>query len=153
MPNKDDLPLEGNKPKRFNKSFAVGLIISSILAILIAISIYSYQINTLGMTEESDRFNVLSDSFSIPGLLFILSYGLVMVSNAGAFDMFNYAIGLSWTNVFHKNIRESKFANSYAEYKEMKRAKEKRNTSYIFYVGTLFLLIGVLFLILFYSSK
>ncbi|MFA6796662.1 MAG: DUF3899 domain-containing protein [Bacilli bacterium] len=153
MPNKKDMPLTQEKPKKFTKDFLTGAIVSAIIAIIFSTSIYFYEIGTLNMDFESEKYNILSDTFSIPGLLFVLSYGLVVISNAGAFDMLNYAIGLAWTNVFHRNIRESKFAHSYAEYKEMKRAKDKKDNTFILYVGSVFLLVGVVFLILFYTSK
>ncbi len=152
MPSKKNMPFAEPKPKKFTKSFVIGLIITFIIATMFAILIYYYEIGTLGLDIESDLFNILSDTLSIPGLLLVLSYCMVFASKAGVFDMFNYAVGLAWTNVFHKNIRESKFASSYAEYKEMKRAKEDGDTTYILYVGSVFLLAGVVFLILFYSS-
>lgn len=150
MPNNDELPFVEKKSKKITKTFVVGLIISALIAMIFSISIYYYEINTLGLDIEQDLFNILADTFSIPGLLFVLSYGLVWASSAGAFDMFNYAIGLVWTNTFHRNIRDSKFAHSYGEYKEMKRAKKKSDSTYILYVGLVFLLAGVVFLILHY---
>jgi hypothetical protein len=152
MPSNKKMPFAEPKAKKFTKSFVIGLIITFVIAAMFSISIYYYEIGTLGLDVESDLFNILSDTFSIPGLIFVLSYCMVFAARSGVFDMFNYAVGLAWTNVFHKNIRESKFASSYGEYKELKRAKESSDTSYILYVGTIFLLVGVVFLILFYSS-
>jgi len=149
MQNKPELPFKDQKPKKFTKSFVIGWIVCFVIAALAGAVVYLTEVSS-----GQENTNVIwADTLTIPGLLFILSYFVVVVSNAGAFDMLNYSIGLAWNNVFYKRIRDSKYPNSYAEYKELKHGKEKNDVTFILYTGCLFLLIGAIFLVLYYVYR
>jgi len=149
MLNKPELPFKEQKPKKFTKNFTIGLVVSIVVAALASVVVYLTEISS----GQVNSYVIWADTFTIPGLLFILSYFMVVVSNAGAFDMLNYSIGLAWNNVFHKSIRDSKYPNSYAEYKELKHGKEKNDMTFILYTGFLFFLIGAIFLVLYYVYR
>jgi len=149
MQNKPELPFKEPKPKKFTKNFMIGWVVCIVIAALTCVIVYITEVSS-----GQENLNVIwADTFTIPGLLFILSYFMVVVSNAGAFDMLNYSIGLAWNNVFHKSIKDSKYPNSYAEYKELKHGKEKNDMTFILYTGFLFFLIGAIFLVLYYVYR
>ncbi len=79
----------------------------------------------------------------------LLFFGLVVVTGHGAFDAVTYATLVAVYTVFYKNLRQSKLASSYSEYKELKRGKEKTSVCFLWHVGLIFLVIGLIMLIIF----
>ena len=101
-----------------------------------------------GVTELQYRMQQWSDSFSIVGILGICFGLLVMVSNGGAFDMLAYGMRRFFA-LFRKDPLDRKYGGYY-EYTQAKRAK-KRSFWYLVIVGGGYLLVGVIFLILYYK--
>lgn len=122
------------------------LINAGITALIILQEIYG-----LGRSFTDEKFLILVDGFSISGVLMCLFYLLVFISDEGAFDIISYSVQLVFHMTFHRNIRETKLPKSYAEYREMKRAKPRLNLSFILFSGLIFLIIGLILLIPYHS--
>ena len=76
-------------------------------------------------------------------------YFIYYVSDEGAFDIIAYSIQLVWVMTFHRNVRETKLPKTYAEYRQLKREKPRLNLKFILLSGSLFLVVGIVFLILY----
>ena len=100
--------------------------------------------NVFNETRLHFVYQLLSDSFFVPGVV-ITGFGLlVYVSNEGAFDGMKYAV-MSFINMF-KSRPEKKY-NSFYEYKERRKTR-KVNPGFILYSGLTVLSFAVVFYIL-----
>lgn len=100
------------------------------------------------MTEQSEKYRSLCDAFTVPGMIFMLLTGLLFASGGGAFDGIGFALG----RFFRMLIPfVQKNDESYAEYRERKRAKGKlHGYSCLLFVGLIFCAVAIVFLVLFY---
>ena len=132
------------KPKLSTKGYIIGLAISFGVTIVIGVIIFLIRYYS-SMVGESKRLPIsLIDAFSLSGLLGILFFFIVWVSNYGAFDAISYSILVAWNTVFHKNIRETKVPKTYHEYRELKRGKERLNTTFMLFPSVIFLIVGII---------
>lgn len=94
-----------------------------------------------------DQYRILADAFSIPGMLLILFTGLVWVSSEGAFDGLGYAfsrVGSMLIPFFKKSLEHQ----TYYDYKMSKKDKRAHGYSFLFFVGLVFLAVGIVFIVL-----
>ena len=102
------------------------------------------------VTTLVDKYKMLSDAFTIPGVLLVMVCALVWISTTGFFDGLSYA----FTRVggmlipFYKKGREHV---TYYDYKMSKKDKEVHGYSFLLFVGLLFIAISIVFISLFYS--
>lgn len=111
-----------------------------------------FTISNYGYAEaasSAEKYRILSDAFSIPGVIFIMVAFLVMVSNGGFFHGISYAMSYAVRTLIpgmmHKNMER------YGDYVE-KRKDKRLSYGFLFVVGASFLLAAIVFLILFYCS-
>ena len=79
-------------------------------------------------------------------------YGLVKLSEGGAFDLLAYSIKLVWYNTFRKEVRKTRLAPTFYDYRvERRKKKIDGQVSYIFFPGLVFLIVGLILLIPFYA--
>lgn len=99
-------------------------------------------------TDAKEIFLILTDAFSVPGVLVVLFGLLVFCSNEGAFRMLAYSIRTLFS-VFKRNPADRKY-RTYADYK---MAKDGNNASFGFLIiaGGTFCILAVVFLILYYT--
>ena len=96
--------------------------------------------------ELVDKYKILTDAFTIPGVVFILVGCLVALSNEGALSSLGWMLKrmFKFLNPFaNKNIEK------YSDYVANK--KKVTGYSFLFYTGLLFTVVSIVFLILFYS--
>ena len=123
--------------------------ITTFVAVLIASTV----INLHGYDEAvtaADKYRILSDAFTIPGVVLMLCSLLVFVSNQGIFDGISYALRYAVRSLIpglgHKQER-------YSDYIERKREKGGiAGYAFLFHVGLVFCLIALVFIGLFYSA-
>ena len=101
--------------------------------------------------ETSSLLRILSDAFFLPGALMILIAGLMVVSNHGAFDALAYT-GKSLKRLFIPERPGEKRMN-YREYVERRREKPATGFAFLFVVGGVFTVIGLIFMLVFYVVK
>ena len=87
------------------------------------------------------------NALTISSSLMILFYLLTLLTNQGVFDALTYGIKLAWTNLFYKNLRKTKLARTYAEYREEKNRGNKRNMSFMVLGALPYLLVGLILFI------
>ena len=86
------------------------------------------------------------DSFAISGVMGVALGALVWASNGGVFDIFAYG-GRVFVRKFKKDYKDHKYP-SYYDYREAKKSR-KRSFLYMIIVGSVFLLIGGILLIVY----
>ncbi|MFA6730920.1 MAG: DUF3899 domain-containing protein [Eubacteriales bacterium] len=94
----------------------------------------------------------LSDSFLIPGVLFIGIGMLTVISAQGTFDMLRYGIRTFFL-LFKRDISKEK--RTYRDFYEYRLAmsEKKREYLHLIFAGLVYLLLAVIFLLLFNKSS
>ena len=119
--------------------------------IALAYAIYLVISQNAFSQELSRLLRILSDGFFLPGALMILIGLLMVVSNHGAFDALAYT-GKSVKRLFIPERPGEKRVN-YREYVEQRREKKTTGFGFLFIVGGVFAVIGLIFMLVFYVVK
>lgn len=125
------------------------IILKYLIAFLAATGIFFLTISLRSIYTETDLkqiYRFLSDGFTVPGLVFLMLGLLVWLANLGSFNGIGYVI----KHLFSMLIPLSpKKHQTYAQYLETR--KKTGGYGFLFVIGGIFLLVGIIFLILFYS--
>ena len=139
---KKSITLENNsKVKSTLIKYATAIGVAGIIAVFIL-----WMRDFWNVEELSLQYHYLSDAFTIPGVLFIMFGCLLALSNEGSLDAIGFMLKrcIQMLNPFSK-----KEVQKYADY--VAGRKKVSGFAFLFFVGLLYLAIGVLFVILFYS--
>ena len=98
-----------------------------------------------------ERWRILCDAFTIPGLTFVMIGFLIMVANEGFFDMLSYAASKA-VGVFLPGRGFSDNGEKYYDYVQRKRDKRASGYGFLFVVGGIFMAFALLFMYLFYQA-
>ena len=91
-------------------------------------------------TDLAEKYRILCDAFSVPGMLLIMISALVFLSNKGAFDVIIYGVRRLLGAVFPIGMTD--------DFYEYKRGKRRGGAPiYPLLVGTLFMLPAVILLV------
>lgn len=96
--------------------------------------------------DTVERFVLLSDAFTIPGGILLMSGALVALSNNGALDGVGYAMRLMVRMLIPGMGRKQE---RYGDYVERKKDKKLSGYGFLFISGGFFLLIGIVFMVLY----
>ncbi len=105
------------------------------------------------LTWEKNKYRMLSDSFSLGGLLPILFWLLVWVSEKGAFDLIVYSVRKLFSFTFRIHPEKSNLPPTYADYVAIKKAKRKPFHYELLLIGGAFLLLGLVFVLVWYKLE
>ena len=102
----------------------------------------------LGSEENlAQRYRILADAFSVPGVILMCFSGIMWVSSDGFFDSLGYAFSRVG-GMFIPFIKTKH--ETYYDYKQRKKEKRKKEGFwYLFFVGFGFVLISVVFVVLY----
>ena len=131
-----------------SKSLKSGLLKYGIcITICLLIAIFLLSGSDFFNLELQEKYRVLCDAFSVPGMLCLFGGLLVWVGNEGAFDGIGYVLSYAFHAVLPGNLNKRE---SYKEYLE--RKKDDRTTGYgfVFVVGIIFMVLSLLFLGMFH---
>ena len=95
-----------------------------------------------------NQYRVLSDAFTVPGLLLIFSGLMVVVMNAGALDGISFVVTYAFKALI-PGLHGTQ--QSYADYKAEKKEKKIKGYGFLFVVGGINVALSFVFLALFYS--
>ena len=99
-------------------------------------------------SDIADKHRILSDSFTIPGVILIMLTILAWIASEGIFDGISYAFRQAGAQLI-PFLGLVPYENFY-DYKEKKKKERKaRGYSFLLFVGIAFLIIGVIFVILY----
>ena len=96
-----------------------------------------------------ERWRILCDAFTIPGLTFVMIGFLIMVANEGFFDMLSYAASKA-VGIFLPGRGFSDDGETYYDYVQRKRENRRMGFGFLFVVGCILMAFALLFLMLFY---
>lgn len=134
--------------KQNNKSLFIKYIVCFSIALLITFIVF--WINGFFTDSAAVNLRILSDGFTVSGLLLILFAGMMFISSEGAF----LVIGFIMRNVVLAFVPMGRMHHErYADYRERKLGKIKKSGDHcILFTGLLFLLIGIIFIIVLYTN-
>jgi hypothetical protein len=101
------------------------------------------------LQPELERWRILCDAFTIPGLTLIMVGFLVMVANEGFFDMLSYATSKAVGMLVPGRGFVEK-DEKYYDYLQRKKGKRATGFGFLFVVGGVCMALAMLFLFLFY---
>ena len=95
-----------------------------------------------------EKYCVLCDGFSVPGILIVSIAVLISMNNLGALDTIAYLMSF-----LPRMIAPGAFGEpeQLLDYVEARRAKRTKGYGFLYIVGFIFLGIAIVFLVLFYS--
>ena len=97
-------------------------------------------------TELKEKYRMLADSFTIPGLIYVLLGLLIMLTNKGSLDALGYMVKRAVKMLVPMSKKDNM---TYAEYKETK--KGIHGYGFLFYIGAVVTAVCIDFTILFYQ--
>lgn len=123
---------------KYGVSIVVGLLMS-----------YAYiALRDLSVEPLVDKYRILCDAFTVPGMLLILSGAMLSISNAGALDGVGYLIKQGFGMLIPgKGLGMEK----YGDYIERRRKNKIKGYGFLYIVGAGFMVVAFVFMALFYS--
>lgn len=100
-----------------------------------------------GSASLQDRYRLLCDAFTIPGLLMILSGALVWVSNEGAFHGVSYCVRLAVFALIPGRRKDG--YEKFSDYVERKSQKRIGGYSFLFWSGLMTMGLALVFFMLY----
>ena len=129
-----------------NRKVLIRYLITTVVAGLFALLIM-YLHGFWETAELVNKYKILADAFTIPGILLIMITALVWISTDGFFDMLSYAMRRFGNALI---FRQSEYKSFY-DYKVSRAEKRAHGYSFLFFVGLGFMVIAAVFMCLFYS--
>ena len=97
-----------------------------------------------------EKYRILCDAFTIPGMVFILLGLLMILSNQGALDGISYAAQYAARLLIPGALTKHK-QERYLDYVERKRANRAKGFGFLFVTGVVTMAIALVFMYLFYQ--
>lgn len=145
---------EQGKERKSLKGIIARTSLSFAFALAIFLTVFFLELyGPFELTWEKNGYRMLSDSFSLGGLLPILFWLLVWVSEKGAFDLIAYSVRKLFSFTFHIHPEKSNLPPTYADYVAIKKAKRKPFHYELLIVGGTFLLLGLIFILVWYKLE
>ncbi|MDD7043429.1 MAG: DUF3899 domain-containing protein [Mollicutes bacterium] len=145
---------EQGKERKSLKGIIARTSLSFAFALAIFLTVFFLELyGPFELTWEKNGYRMLSDSFSLGGLLPILFWLLVWVSEKGAFDLIAYSVRKLFSFTFRIHPEKSNLPPTYADYVAIKKAKRKPFHYELLIVGGTFLLLGLIFILVWYKLE
>lgn len=125
--------------------YGITILIGGLMAWLV-ISQYGYA----EAATAAERYRILSDAFTIPGVIFMLCALLVLVANKGAFEGVSYIFGYAFKMLIPGSGDKREKFGDYVERKRQKGAV--KGYGFLFFTGLAFLIVAAIFIALFYAQ-
>lgn len=120
------------------------------LLILAVALLMSWQRGLFSVTAASEAFRILSDSFFVPGILFMGCGLLGFASSKGTYDMIGFGFGRMVRN-FVPNMDKHKYDDFY-KYKQRRDEGGRRWKPYLLISGAAAFALALLFTVLYYAA-
>ena len=123
------------------------LVCFGIGALMVYITIQNY--NYAEATTDMERYLILANAFTIPGVILMCVGALSWVSQEGVFDSLAYA-GRALLRMFHREREHIRYYDYVVERRE-KRAEKRSNKLVLFLSGLFYFAFAMLFTYLYYQ--
>lgn len=117
------------------------------IAVCIIMSLFYIILRDFPQQELAENYRILCDSFTVPGVLALLSGALIAVTNEGALDGITYACGTAFKALLPGGRLK---IEKYYDYVQRKKEKRIKGYGFLFVVGGVWMALALLFMILFY---
>ncbi len=104
-----------------------------------------------GAFDLAQKYKILADAFTIPGMFLMMAAALIWISSQGIFDGITYAIR-QFSGIFIPEIDKKYKHLKYYDYITQRQGKRPRGHRFLFVVGLVFTVIAVVFVMLFNSA-
>lgn len=95
-----------------------------------------------------DQYRMLSDAFTVPGIILLMAGCLIWISNTGVLDGLGYVVSFAIRGLIPGGrYRDEK----YADYVERQRENRIKGYSFLFVAGGVTMAVAIVFMILFYN--
>lgn len=100
-----------------------------------------------GGEPPAERYRMLCDAFTIPGVVLMLSAALVALSNEGSFTGIGYSMNYMFSRLIPGiGLRQE----TYADYLERREGKKIKGYGFLLQVGIVFMAVALVYYALFY---
>ena len=101
----------------------------------------------------AEKYLILADAFTIPGVILMLCAVLVWIANQETFTGLTYA-GKRMVRALLPFARKNEPHETYYDYLDRKRKEGKvKGYGFLFYVGAVFFAVALVFIYLFYTAS
>lgn len=138
--NYEDISFDKKKKIR---DILLEVIISLLICSVFSLSVGLIEVYGNSLDYQANKLRIYGDSFFVSGITTTLFYCLVLLSNAGAFDMLVYGVRKFFNYIFRRKLDESKLPKTYYDYVILKRGKKKNKRLYFLFISLIFLLVGI----------
>ena len=147
-PDRNEREDKLHKVRNFIISSLVCFLITGVICgIIIAIEYWGLNRRFTGDMSYVIWIDALTLSGGFMGAFYLLS----LLTNQGVFDALVYSCKLVWVNTFHRNVRETKLAKTFADYREEKNRSRKTNLAFMVVGAAPYLLTGLILMIPYYT--
>ena len=129
----------------FSKANLIKSGIVSAVGILVVILFVSS--SDFGAQTTVDKYKILCDAFTIPGLLMLMFAAMLSISNEGGLDGVSYLVKQGFRMLTFRGISQEK----YLDYVQHRRENRLTGYGFLYIVGAVFMAVALNFLALFYS--
>ena len=120
-------------------------------AAAVALIAYFYiSVRDFAQAQLVDKYRILCDAFTVPGLLLLMFGSLLWVSNTGALDGLMYSVRMAIRFLIPGG--RLKTEEKYGDYVERRREKPIRGYGFLFISGCATMVIALIFFALFYMT-
>lgn len=109
---------------------------------------------TYGLSEAQnavEKYRILCDAFTIPGVVFVMVGLLVMIMDRGLLDGLTYAMRSLYRVFLPMGARKDESFYDYVMHR--RESRKGRHTAFILHVGILFMIPALVFMALFYRYR
>ena len=119
-------------------------------ALFVAVLAWAYvSLRDFGGAELVDKYLILCDAFTVPGMLLILAGCLMWASTTGVLDGLSYAVRYAvFSLIPGKRLERDE---KYGDYIMRKREKRVKGYGFLFISGLITMVVALVFMALFYS--
>ena len=132
-----------------SRFFSKSNLIKSGIASAVGILLVAAFLLSSDFADESmmNRYKILCDAFTIPGLLMLMFAGLLSASNEGALDGLSYVVKQGFRMLTFRGLGTEK----YLDFVERRRDNRLSGYGFLYIVGAVFMALALIFMALFYS--
>ncbi len=116
---------------------------SCAILVVVLIALVFLQDDPIAGKPLAEQYRLLSDAFSIPGLMLIFSGLFIWVNNAGALDAISYCLNIAITALIP--MKRAQGYEKYGDYLERRRGKAIKGYSFLFVVGAAAVAVSLVF--------